>query len=464
MSSKWWILTAVACGTFMSTLDSSIVNIALPTLTKDLQTDLYLIKWVVIVYLLVITCLLLPFGRLSDQYGRKNIFQLGFIVFTAGSALCGISPSLNWLIASRALQGVGASMLMSNSPAIITAGFPANERGKALGTLAMVVSAGLVSGPSIGGFLVAHFGWRSIFLVNIPIGILGILLVNRFVAADAFRVAKAPFDWAGTFLQTILLLSLMVLVDPPSISVSGTDPVPVSRVVVGIFTLVFGALFLKVESDARAPLFDLSLLKIRTFWTANLASFFTFVAYSGLTVLMPFFLEEMLAFSPDKAGLYMTAIPLTIFVIAPISGRISDRLGSQELSFIGATICALALFLMGGLFGPGINPDMSRLKILLGLVSVGLAMGLFQSPNNNAIMSSVPPVKLGVASALIATIRNLGFVAGTGLSTGLFAYKQEMGASYVSALHFTFIVAGIVSVLAMIASLGKRRGPLTHAT
>src|SRR5687768_13126935 len=197
MPQKWWVLATVACGTFMATLDSSIVNIALPTLTKTLGSDLYRIKWVVIIYLLVITCLLLPFGRLSDQYGRKGIFQAGFLLFTLASTLCGLSPNLDGLLLFRGLQGVGAAMLMSNGPAIITAAFPSNERGKALGTLAMVVSAGLVTGPSLGGFLITHLGWRSIFLVNLPVGLAGILLAQQFIPKDHGTRLKAPFDWAG---------------------------------------------------------------------------------------------------------------------------------------------------------------------------------------------------------------------------------------------------------------------------
>jgi MFS family permease len=158
MSKKWWILTAVACGTFMATLDSSIVNIALPTLTTQLHTDLYRVKWVVIIYLLTITCTLLPFGRLSDQLGRKWVFQSGFVVFTLGSALCSLANHLDWLVTARVVQAIGASMLMANGPAIITAAFPSNERGGALGTLSMVVSAGLISGPSVGGILISALG------------------------------------------------------------------------------------------------------------------------------------------------------------------------------------------------------------------------------------------------------------------------------------------------------------------
>ncbi|MCM2276976.1 MAG: MFS transporter [Oligoflexia bacterium] len=460
MSRKWWVLASVACGTFMATLDSSIVNIALPTLTKELGADLYRIKWVVIVYLFVVTVLLLPFGRLSDEYGRRRIFTAGYLVFVLGSALCGISPDLGWLVLSRGLQAIGASMLMVNGPAIITAVFPATERGAALGTLAMVVSAGLISGPSIGGFLISQLGWRSIFWVNVPIGLAGAALVYRNVTRDPSPRSRAPFDWVGAFLQTILLTSFIMLFDPPHISVSGSEPIVLSRWLIGLVTLVFAGFFLKLESDAKAPLFDLKLLRNRTFWTGNLASFLLFVSFSSVSVLMPFFLEEIMGFPPHRAGLFMTAIPLMIFVVAPISGRLSDRLGGQELSFAGALIGALGLLAMAGAFGPGIHKEVGNSGILLALSCIGLAMGLFQSPNNNSIMGSVPPSKLGVASALLATVRNLGLVTGTGLATGLFTWRMEETGDFVRALHLALLVGGVLSLGAMIASLGKERGPL----
>lgn len=441
----------------MATLDSSIVNIALPTLTKVFQTDLYRTKWVVIIYLLVITCLLLPFGRISDQYGRKRVFQWGFLIFTLGSLLCGLSPSLEPLLAARALQGLGAAMLMANGPAVITASFPGNERGKALGTLAMVVSAGLISGPSIGGLLITHLGWKSIFLVNIPVGLAGIFLVQRFVPTDLIPKSRQRFDWAGAILQMILLLCVIVLFDPPVISVSGSVPFALPRAIMVLVTFMFAALFIKVESDARAPIFDLSLLQNRTFWTANLASLLNFIAYSAVSVLMPFFLEEVLHLSTDKAGLLMTAIPLTIFVVAPVSGRLSDRLGTQELSFAGTLVGAIGLFIMAGAFGLGIHENTGRAGVILGLCAMGLGTGLFQSPNNNAIMGSVPPNKLGVASALLATVRNLGLVAGTGLATGIFSWRQRVTGDFISALHFTFFVAGVVALGAMGASLGRKK-------
>jgi EmrB/QacA subfamily drug resistance transporter len=459
MPLKWWVLAAVACGTFMATLDASIVNIALPTLTKELGPDLPRVKWVIITYLLVITCLLLPFGRLSDIHGRKKIFQLGFVVFVLGSIFCGFASSLGWLISARVLQAVGASMLMANGPAIITQVFPSTERGRALGTLAMVVSAGLISGPSLGGLLISTFGWRSIFWINIPFGLLGAYLVQKHVVPDSRTRPQIPFDWAGALLQTILLISFIIMFDPPAVSVSGSLPFPVSRWVVALVTLVFGAIFIKVEYDAKAPLFDLGLLRNRTFWTANLASFLMFVASSAVIVLMPFFLEEVLKLPTHTAGAYMTVIPVCVLIVAPVAGRLSDRFGSQELSFLGALIGAAGLFGMAGVFGNGISANVTTAGLIVGLASIGVATGLFQSPNNNAIMGAVPSSKLGVASALLATVRNMGLVTGTGLATTLFSWRLGVTEDFVSSLHLTHLVAGLFAVAAMIAALGKERGP-----
>jgi EmrB/QacA subfamily drug resistance transporter len=445
----------------MATLDASIVNIALPTLTKELGVELYRIKWVVISYLLVITCCLLPFGRVADQYGRKKTFQVGFGTFVLGSLLCGLSGSLPLLVASRILQGLGASMLMANGPAIIAAAF-GQDRGKALGTLAMVVSAGLVTGPSLGGILITQFGWETIFWVNIPIGIIGILLTQFFVPKDVRTPSEAPFDWGGAFLQFVLFVGLILLVDPPAVSIATFPQLPVPRLVLGTVLLLCLSLFLQVEREARAPVFDLSLLKNRTFWSANLASFLMFVSFASITVLMPFYLEGVKGLGTHHAGLVMTAIPVTIFVVAPFAGRLSDRWGSRGLSILGASLGFLALLSMSGVAGFGVEQGTSVPFVVFFLAVIGMATGFFQSPNNNAIMSVVPGSKLGVASAFLATIRNLGLVMGTGMATALYAsHARTHNGDLVGAFRFTLAAATVVQFFAMIASFGKKKG-VTH--
>lgn len=456
MSKKGWVLATVACGTFMATLDSSIVNIALPTLTKALHSDLRSIKWVIVVYLLTITCSLLPFGRLSDLYGRKKIFQWGFIVFTVGSLLCGFATNLEQLILFRILQGLGASMLMSNGPAIVTQTFEYGSRGKALGILSMVVSMGLVSGPSIGGFLIGSLGWRSIFLVNIPIGLLGFLFAGRHLDPMGGRRRHGPFDWGGAFLQMLVLLLFILFVDPPTFTIADSKPILLSRWFLGGGLVTTSFIFYVIQRQVPEPILDLSLFKIRTFWAANLANFLNFVSYSSLLVLMPFYLEEVLNLDPERAGFLMSAIPLTVFVVAPISGHLSDRLGTRYLCAIGAMISSVALLSMAGLIGPGLTETTSHFNVVLALLAIGLSSGLFQSPNNVALMSAIATNKLGVASAVMATIRNLGLVTGTGIAAKLFSWRHSDTGDFVESFQFAMVVAGMLALGAAIASLAKR--------
>lgn len=456
MSKKGWVLATVACGTFMATLDSSIVNIALPTLTKAMHSDLRSIKWVIVVYLLTITCSLLPFGRLSDLYGRKKIFQWGFIVFTAGSLLCGFANNLEQLILHRIIQGLGASMLMSNGPAIVTQTFEYGSRGKALGILSMVVSLGLVSGPSVGGFLIGALGWRSIFLVNIPIGLLGFVFAGRHLDPMEGRRRHGPFDWGGAFLQMLVLLLFILFVDPPTFTIADSKPILLSRWMLGGGLIVTAFIFTVIQRQVPEPILDLSLFRIRTFWAANLANFLNFVSYSSLLVLMPFYLEEVLGLDPEHAGFLMSAIPLTVFVIAPISGHLSDHLGTRYLCALGALVSALALLAMGGVFGSGFEETTAHYKVVFALLAIGLSSGLFQSPNNVALMSAIETHKLGVASAVMATIRNLGLVTGTGIAAKLFSWRHSETGSFVDAFHFSLVIAGVLSLGAMIASLAKR--------
>ncbi len=456
MSKKGWVLSTVACGTFMATLDSSIVNIALPTLTKVLHSDLRSIKWIIVVYLLTITCTLLPFGRLSDLYGRKKIFQWGFIVFTIGSLLCGFAANIEQLIAFRILQGLGASMLMSNGPAIITQTFEYGSRGKALGILSMVVSLGLVSGPTIGGFLIGSLGWRSIFLVNIPIGLLGFLFAGRHLDPMGGRQKHGPFDWGGAFLQMLVLLLFILFVDPPSFTIADSNPILLSRWWLGGGLLSTGFIFYVIQRQVPEPILDLSLFKIRTFWAANLANFLNFISYSSLLVLMPFYLEEVLGLDPEHAGFLMSAIPLTVFVVAPISGLLSDHFGTRYLCAFGALVAAVALLTMAGVLGDGLRETTPHFKVVMGLLAIGFSSGLFQSPNNVALMSAIQTQKLGVASAVMATIRNLGLVTGTGIAAKLFSWRHSETGDFVEAFHFAMIVAGVLSLGAMMASLAKR--------
>jgi MFS family permease len=248
--------------------------------------------------------------------------------------------------------------------------------------------------------------------------------------------------------------------DPPQVHWLQAFPVLNElRWFTGAVAFLLFILFLRVESRAEAPLFDISLLRIRSFWMSNLASFLLFVSYSSVSVLMPFFLQRVLKLNPEQSGFVMTAIPLTIFVVAPLSGRLSDRVGTRGLSSMGALVGGLTLLGMAGFFGKGVHAETETLTLVVGLCLVGMATGLFQSPNNSAIMSAVPLDRLGVASALLATIRNLGMVIGTGLSTALFGWRLHataVASDLSTALQFTFAVSAAIAFMAAFVAFMRR--------
>jgi EmrB/QacA subfamily drug resistance transporter len=384
----------------MSTLDASIVNISLPTIVRSLDTDLTAVAWVVMVYLIVITGCLLVMGRLSDLFGQKQIYLLGFLAFTLGSAFCGFSPTISFLIGSRMLQGLGASALMANGSAILTTAYPEEERGKALGIFGSVISAGFLTGPILGGFLVEHLGWRSIFFINLPIGAIGIYLSSKVLDKDAFA-EKAPVDLLGALLIFLFLASLLLFLSRMS---RGSDPL---LWVWFFLLLLFLVLFILVELRSPFPLVDLRLFRRRLFISSLGASFLSFWMSGAHTFVMPFFLQDILEFSPAKAGMFIFPVALTVMVTAPLGGRFSDRVGVRIPTTLGLTLTALTVFSFTLL-----KPGASDLDILWRQVVLGIGISLFNPANNSAIIGSLPREKVGLASSFLALSRNLGLVIG----------------------------------------------------
>jgi EmrB/QacA subfamily drug resistance transporter len=384
----------------MSTLDASIVNISLPTIVRSLDTHLTAVAWVVMAYLIVITGCLLVMGRLSDLFGQKQIYLLGFFAFTLGSAFCGFSPTISFLIGSRMLQGLGASALMANGSAILTTAYPEEDRGKALGILGSVISAGFLTGPILGGFLVEHLGWRSIFFINLPIGAIGIYLSSKVLEKDGSG-EKARLDLLGALLIFLFLASLLLFLNRMA---RGSDPL----LWVWLFLILLSlGLFILVELRSPSPLVDLRLFRRRLFISSLGASFFSFWMSAAHTFVMPFFLQDILEFSPAKAGMFIFPIGLTVMVTAPLGGRFSDRVGVRIPATLGLTLTALTVFSFA-LLKPGAND----LDILWRQVVLGIGISLFNPANNSAIIGSLPREKVGLASSFLALSRNLGLVIG----------------------------------------------------
>jgi EmrB/QacA subfamily drug resistance transporter len=407
---RWWISLNISIGIYMSTLDASIVNVSLPTITQALQTHLKAVAWVVMAYLIVITGCLLLMGRLADLYGQRKVYLFGFVTFTVGSALCGFSPTIYFLIGSRMLQGIGSSALMSIGPAILTTSFPEKERGKALGLVGSIVSAGFLTGPLIGGFLVEHLGWRSIFFINLPIGVIGVLLSSK-VLVRSRSAGRVRLDLWGAILFFFFITSLLLFLNRVDL---GWPPLLWGWLV---FCLLCFSLFLMVELRSPFPLVDLTLLRRRLFISSLGASLLSFWMSATHTFVVPFFLQNILEFSPSQIGMLIFPVALTVMVMAPLGGRLSDRVGIRGPATLGLILISLTSFSFTFL-----TPGASYSDILWRQVVLGIGIGFFNPANNSAIIGSLPREKVGVASSFLALARNLGMVIGVAFAEMVIAF------------------------------------------
>jgi len=444
-------MAVVWIGIFMATLDGSIVNLALPVLTDFFKTDITTIEWVVMAYLLTITSLLLSLGRISDMVGRKKIFAGGLAVFTVGSGLCAFSTTEGQLILFRIFQGIGAAMLMATGIAIITHAFPPRERGKAMGLIGTVVSIGSMTGPILGGFLIQRVGWQSIFYINIPVGIVGTIMALK-VLHDDEKSKGQSFDIPGALTLFISLISLLLALSEGQEKGWGSSFI----ILLFVSSVIFFAIFVNIETRAKQPVIDLRHFKNRQFAAANISALISFMAMFSVILLMPFLLLNELNYLPEKAGLVFMAVPLVMSVVSPVSGWLSDRTSSYVLSSIGIGIATLSILSLGYL-----NYNSSFMDVALRLSLLGLGMGLFQPPNNNIIMGSLPKEQLGIAAGVLGTMRNMGMVIGVAVSGAVFSNRYVFYGnnenSFLSAFHDTFVVSAIICGIAVVVSLVRTR-------
>lgn len=435
----------------MSTLDSSIANVALPTMSRELAAPVHLIQWVLTAYLLTICATLPIMGKLSDLWGRTRVYQFGFLLFAFGSALCGLSHSLGMLIGSRIVQALGAACLMSNSQAIVAQTFSGGDRGRALGIIGTVVSLGSLTGPGIGGVLVERFGWPTIFWINVPIGALA-FLAGLFILPKDSASRREPFDYAGSGLFIIGMTAFLYTLS--NAQDWGWASLRTWGGLIGsIFVLV---VFYLWEKRSKFPMLDFSLYRIPAFAVGNLTALLVFAANFFTTVLMPFFMENVLSLSVEHTGYMMMVYPMTMAVVAPLSGYLSDRIGSKLLTTAG-----LLVMLAGFVCLLTLSAGASLVMLAVFLALFGMGSGLFQSPNNASVMGAVPAKKLGTAGGLNALVRNVGMVLGTSVSVSIYATGlQHFGGgvatpdahAMMSALRISFAAGGAVCVLALAVS------------
>ena len=443
---KWLVLVAIGASTFMSALDTSVVNTVLPVINQSFDSQVATIEWVVTIYLLIVSGLLLSFGRLGDLRGHKPVFLLGFGIFIMSSALCGMAPSATALIAFRGLQALGAAMLAANSPAILTKNFPASQRGQALGLQATMTYLGLTVAPSVGGWLTDLLTWRAIFYINVPVGLLAFLLSWRFIPLDSPSEHGERFDLAGALLFMSGLVLLLLGLNQGH-AWGWTSPTILGIL---IFALVFLVAFIILESRQTSPMLDLSLFKQRVFSASALSAVLNYVTLFSILFLVPFYLLQGRGLTPSQAGLLLTAQPPIMAIVAPISGTLSDRIGTHLPGVVGMALLALGTYLLSKL---GAQSPLENVAIALGIV--GLGTGIFISPNNSALMGSAPRHRQGIAAGILATARSTGMVLGIGVAGAIFTTvlsQSQSDTALFTAIHTSFLFASGIAVAGVVTA------------
>ena len=444
------LLIAILAG-FITPFDGSAVNIALPVIGAEFHMDAIALSWVSTAYILASAIFLVPFGKIADIYGRKKIFLIGIIIFAAASFVMTLVVSSSMLIMVRVLQGIGSSMIFGTAVAILTSVFPPGERGKVLGIYITAVYIGLSTGPFLGGLLTEHFGWRSIFYINVPIGIIAIILVLWKLKGEWADSRGESFDIGGSVLYAVSIVAVML----------GFTTLPeLTGVVLILSGIVLAAIFIRYEHRREFPVLEMRLFTgSRVFAYSNLAALINYSATYAVSFLLSLYLQYSRGFSPVYAGFVLIAAPVMQAVISPFSGKLSDRIDPGVIASVGMGLSALGLFLLTFI------GDATQLWYILGaLVLIGAGFGLFTSPNTNAIMSAVAKKYYGVASGIVGTMRLLGQMLSMGIATMIFAVvigHVEITGEYYPAVtrsvQYAFVLFTVLCIIGIYASLQRAK-------
>ena len=418
-SAKWWAILGIGIGVFIFALDVYIVNLALPTMVESLHTSFATIQWVVLSYLLAIAVFVLSAARLGDMWSKKRLYIIGMIVFTISSLLCGLAPKVGFLIAFRALQGIGAAFISGLGTAMIVEVFPPEERGLGLGIRAGVFGLGIMLGPTVGGLLIDLGGWPLIFFVNVPIGIVGSLIVALLVPPSVVSGTKQGFDAIGTLILTVTLTCFTL-----GITLLQSEGFSSNKaLILLILSAISLVCFLVVEARQSEPMLDLEIFRALDFSLGLVLRFLGNFVMAGAIFMLPFFLELVKQYSTEQAGLLLAVPPIIIVLTAPVAGILSDRFGARIISLIG-----LLLIAGGCLLVSTFDTELTVLNYIVGITPYALGVGMFQSPNNSAIMGAAPKERLGIASGLLSLSRILGQTAGVPLVGALFYFVTNASA------------------------------------
>jgi EmrB/QacA subfamily drug resistance transporter len=429
MQYKWVALSVTSVGTLMAAVDARIVIVGLPTVARQLGADVESAVWVTQAYLLASTLSLLLIGRATDLFGRVKIYNIGFIVFTVGSALASLSFNPAELIASRLVQGTGAAMLITNSAAILTDASPQGELGTIIGLNQIAFRVGSVLGLTLSGVILAVADWRALFYINIPIGIFGTVWAHMRLRELSTKDPVKKMDWVGfaSFATGITLL----LVGIAFFSFGASDLILGSGMAAGGIAMIM--LFVKIESVRSAPLFDLNLLKIKQFAGGCTAQLLNAIAWAGSLIMLSFFMQIIYGFTPLQTGLSILPLDATFVVFGPLAGKLSDKYGARLLATIGMCGSSAAFFLVST-----ITEKTSYAELAIAFALLGVGNGLFVSPNIASVMGSVPANRRGVASGFRTTLFNVGMTA----SSGIAVLVMTVGIPYP---EFSALITGTIS-------------------
>lgn len=439
----WLVLVTVCIGAFMNQLDASIVTVAFPTLQRSFHAGLGSVTWVGLSYLLVLVGLVTGVGRMADMVGRKLLYMYGFVVFIIGSALCALAPSLLALDGFRVLQGAGAAMIQANSVAILVLALPREKLGRGIGIQGAAQALGLALGPTIGGLLIALGGWRLIFFVNVPVGIVGTVMAWFLIPRSRHLQDRVPFDWLGLGLFVPAVAALLSAVSFGN-SAGWTSPAIISLFFLAV---ALGAAFIRRERRTSDPMLDLSLFKRVPFAAGISSGLLSYLLLFGTLFVVPFYLERALHLSPGRSGVMLGVMPIALGITAPIAGRLAEKLGARPLTVAGMAISATT---MGAL----IVAHGSLLFIVAELAVLGVGLGLFTPPNNAAIMGAVPREQSGLASGVLNMTRGMGTAMGlafTSLVFGLVAGAEHASVALVTrGFEASAAFLGLIALMAMV--------------
>ncbi|MFC7016094.1 DHA2 family efflux MFS transporter permease subunit [Streptomyces viridiviolaceus] len=454
-------------GGFLASVNTSTMDVALPTVSRHFGASASGASWTLLSYMLVTTVLVFVFGRVTDMIGRRRMYVGGISLLTVGSLLCGLAPSIVWLIVFRCVQAVGAAALLCNITALITDAFPARKLATALGINATISALAQVIGPALGGALASGLGWRAVFWFNVPIGLVGLIWACLNLRPGAARASGESFDYLGAVLSTLALGGLILALSEGG-ALGWTSP----SVLIGVaLFLLLSPVFLAVQARRRHPLLDLSLFTDRARCMAYVALFLMAMAYFAVVLLMSLYLQAAAGMAPYQAGLHVLYVALAMAATAPAAGRLSGRFSARALASTGLALSAAGLFSLAATIGPRMN----GILFAVCLMSVGAGVGLFMTPNTSAIMGSVPAERRGITNGVRQTVQNAGYAVSTALALaiatgGLPAPAKEAAyAGTVSALgphtlralthsyQWALLALATTCVLGLIASLCRGR-------